>query len=355
MIKGFFLKYAVELGLASASLFIVLWFEFLLRRLEPHTKLGKKIILHIVQSIFFIIFVLSCNYYASTLISDYHLKSTLDKAVDVVTLIAIGLIVLRQVFFLINLLQNFQINKGTDPTSARILARVIKIAITVILVLLFGNHYGLSLSGLLAFGGIGGIAIGLAGKDILSNFFSGVLLFYDRQFNIGDWISSPDRQIEGTVVEIGWRLTKIMTFDHRPLYVPNSLFSSISVENPGRMTNRRIDTNIALRYEDAGKVSAIVADIRTMLVNNPDIDQNQTILVYFNEFADSSLNILVYCFTKTTKWARWLEAQQNVYLKIIDIVHQNGADFAFNTQTLYLENTTDSGSFNAPTRPTLPK
>lgn len=129
-----------------------------------------------------------------------------------------------------------------------------------------------------------------------------------------------------------------MTFDNRPLYIPNALFSSISVENPGRMTNRRINTEIGLRYEDSDKVAAVVNDIRTMLQQNPKIDLTQTLLVYFNDFGDSSLNIMIYCFTKTVKWAEWLEAQQEVYLKIIEIVHKNGADFADTTQLLYLDN-----------------
>ena len=190
----------------------------------------------------------------------------------------------------------------------------------------------------MTFGGIGGLAVGMAGKDILSNFFSGIMLYFDRPFSIGDWIRSPDRNIEGTVAEIGWRITKITTFDNRPLYVPNSLFSSISVENPGRMTNRRITTTIGLRYEDAAKVGVIVEAVREMLKNHPAIDQRQTLLVYFNQFADSSLNIMVYCFTKTTVWAEWLAAQQDVYLKIIDIVQSHGADFAFPSQTLYMDN-----------------
>lgn len=209
------------------------------------------------------------------------------------------------------------------------MSRIIKITIIVVLVLLYGEHFGMSLSGLLTFGGIGGLAVGMAGKDILSNFFSGIMLYFDRPFSIGDWIRSPDRNIEGTVAEIGWRITKITTFDNRPLYVPNSLFSSISVENPGRMTNRRITTTIGLRYEDAAKVGVIVEAVREMLKNHPAIDQRQTLLVYFNQFADSSLNIMVYCFTKTTVWAEWLAAQQDVYLKIIDIVQSHGADFAF--------------------------
>src|SRR5690606_17551716 len=139
------------------------------------------------------------------------------------------------------------------------------------------------------------------------------------------WISSPDRNIEGTVVEIGWRLTQLKTFDNRPLYVPNSLFSTISVENPGRMTNRRISTTIGLRYEDADKVTAIIAAIRDYLKKKPEIDKTQSLLIYFDGFGESSLTIMVYCFTKTTRWAEWLGIQQEVFLAIIEIVHAHGA------------------------------
>jgi MscS family membrane protein len=104
------------------------------------------------------------------------------------------------------------------------------------------------------------------------------------------------------------------------------------------MSNRRIKTVIGLRYEDADKISTIVDAIRQMLQNHPGIDQKQTLLVYFNEFADSSLNIMVYCFTKTTVWQEWLAVQQDVYLKIITLVQENGADFAFPSQTLYMDN-----------------
>ncbi|MDV2020549.1 low conductance mechanosensitive channel YnaI, partial [Escherichia coli] len=273
-------------------------------------------------------------------IENYKLKFITPGVIDFICTSLIAVILTIKLFLLINQFEKQQIKKGRDITSARIMSRIIKITIIVVLVLLYGEHFGMSLSGLLTFGGIGGLAVGMAGKDILSNFFSGIMLYFDRPFSIGDWIRSPDRNIEGTVAEIGWRITKITTFDNRPLYVPNSLFSSISVENPGRMTNRRITTTIGLRYEDAAKVGVIVEAVREMLKNHPAIDQRQTLLVYFNQFADSSLNIMVYCFTKTTVWAEWLAAQQDVYLKIIDIVQSHGADFAFPSQTLYMDNIT---------------
>ncbi|MAU19446.1 MAG: mechanosensitive ion channel protein MscS [Martelella sp.] len=281
--------------------------------------------------------LVTLNKTADQILAHYKLDLVKPGLLDDLTLVAIGLIVMQQAFHLINRLTTAQVNKGSDKTSAISIARILKMAIVLLLLLLFGEHLGLSLSGLMAFGGFGGIAIGIAGRDVLSNMFSGVMLYFDRPFRLGDWIRSPDRDIEGTVEEIGWRMTRITTFDKRPLFVPNSVFSSISVENPGQMRNRRIDTTIGLRYEDADKIAAVVADIRAMLHQSEHIDLNQTLLVYFNDFADSSLNIMVYCFTKTTRWAEWLAIQQDVYLKIVDIVHAHGADFAFPSQTVYLD------------------
>ncbi|MFC3266940.1 mechanosensitive ion channel family protein [Camelimonas abortus] len=286
---------------------------------------------------------------AGLALDHYDIPQLSADLVNTLTAAVICAIVMRELFMLINRLTHAQILKGSDPTSARAIARVLKLGLALVAALAFGEHFGIGFSGLLAFGGIGGIAVGLASKDILGNVFSGIMLFFDRPFNIGDWVSSPDRKIEGTVEEIGWRMTRIMTFDHRPLYVPNSVFSSICLENPGRMTNRRIMATIGLRYEDAGRVEAVTRDIRDMLRASPLIDQSQTLLVYFNEFAASSLNIMVYCFTRTTNWGEWLEAQQEVFLGIIRIVQSHGADFAFPTQTLYLAG--DGGAAGAPAAP----
>lgn len=334
MIEALLEKYAIGMTLIAVCLALYVVFEVLHKR-RKHKN--KSILIHIIQTVVLCGIVIVLAQYVDMAATDFDLSFISTSLVNFLTISAIALILMRKLFQLANRLEKKQIQKGSDPTSARIVARVFKTTVFVIIVLLFGEHFGMSLSGLMAFGGIGGIAIGMAGKDILSNFFSGLMLYFDRPFNIGDWVSSPDRNIEGTVVEIGWRITKIITFDHRPLYIPNSVFSSISVENPGRMTNRRIKTEIGLRYEDADKIGAIVDEIRTMLKQDENIDTGQTLLVYFDAFADSSLNIMVYCFTKTTVWAEWLAAQQAVYLKIIDIVKRHNADFAFPSQTLYVE------------------
>jgi MscS family membrane protein len=196
---------------------------------------------------------------------------------------------------------------------------------------------GVTISGLLAFGGIGGIAVGFAAKDLLANFFGGLSIYLDRPFTIGDWVRSPDREIEGTVEDIGWRLTRIRTFDQRPLYVPNAVFSQISLENPSRMFNRRIYETIGLRYQDADKIPAIIEQVKHMLEQHDDIDPSRTLIVNFVSFGPSSLDFFVYTFTKTTVWVDFHQIKQDVLLKILDIIHANGADVAFPTRTLHVE------------------
>ncbi|MDW1553282.1 mechanosensitive ion channel family protein, partial [Vibrio sp. YT-18] len=204
-------------------------------------------------------------------------------------------------------------------------------------VLTIMQAFGLSLSGLLTFGGVGGLIVGLAAKDLLSNFFGGLMIYFDRPFKVGDWIRSPDRQIEGTVERIGWRMTSIRTFDKRPLYVPNSVFSNIVVENPSRMLNRRIYEVVGLRYDDADKVPEIITAVREMLKNHKDIDTRQTLIVNFDTFGPSSLNFFIYTFTKTVNWVRYHEVKQDVLLKVVGIIKEHNADIAFPTQTLKLD------------------
>lgn len=223
-----------------------------------------------------------------------------------------------------------------DQTTADAIAKLLRMSVIITAMLVVLQTLGYTISGVLAFGGIGGIAIGFAAKDLLANFFGGLMIYLDRPFEVGDWIRSPDKEIEGTVEVIGWRLTRIRTFDKRPLYIPNAVFANIAVENPSRMTNRRIYETIGVRYGDAGKIDNIVADVKTMLQEHPEIDANQTLIVNLNKFAPSSLDFFVYTFTKTTEWVRFHEIKQDVMLRIINIIEGHGAECAFPTSTLHI-------------------
>lgn len=224
-----------------------------------------------------------------------------------------------------------------DQTTAKAVGKLLRASVLITGVLLVLQALGFSISGVLAFGGIGGIAVGFAARDLLANFFGALMIFLDRPFSVGDWVRSADREIEGTVEEIGWRLTRIRTFDKRPLYIPNSVFTSISVENPSRMQNRRIYETIGLRYADIGTMEAVVAGVRDMLEQHEAIDTRQTLMVNFVSFGPSSVDFFVYCFTKTTVWTEFHNIKQDVLLQIASIIEAHGAEIAFPTRTLMLE------------------
>lgn len=223
-----------------------------------------------------------------------------------------------------------------DRTTATAVGKLLRASVIVTGALMALQGLGFSIAGVLAFGGVGGIAIGFAARDMLANFFGALMVFLDRPFSVGDWVRSPDREIEGTVEEIGWRLTRIRTFDQRPLYVPNSVFTSLAVENPSRMLNRRIYETVGLRYDDIEALPHVVGDIRRMLERHDDIDTSRTLMVNFVSFGASSLNVMVYAFTRTVIWAEYHTVKEDVLLRIAEIVAGHGAEIAFPTQTLHL-------------------
>jgi len=224
-----------------------------------------------------------------------------------------------------------------DHTTVDALSKLGRFSTVIVATLVMMQTLGFSIAGLLTFGGIGGIAVGFAAKDLLANFFGGLTIYLDRPFVVGEWIRSPDKEIEGTVEYIGWRYTRVRAFNKNPIYVPNALFSNIVVENPTRMSNRRLKETVGVRYDDLAQVESIVTEIRDMLKNHPEIDTGQTLIVNFNTFGASSLDILIYTFTKTKEWVRYHEIKQDVLLKVADIIGRHGAEIAFPTQTLHVD------------------
>ncbi|KZZ63514.1 mechanosensitive ion channel protein MscS [Oleiphilus sp. HI0130] len=236
-----------------------------------------------------------------------------------------------------------RVREPMDQTTVHALGKLLRASIIITAVLVALQTLGFSISGVLAFGGIGGIAVGFAAKDLLANFFGGLMIYLDRPFVVGDWIRSPDQEIEGTVEKVGWRLTTIRTFDKRPLYVPNQVFANISVQNPSRMSHRRIYEKVGIRYDDAKHLETVVSKVKTMLQNHPDLDTEQTLIVNFDAFGASSLDFFIYTFTKTTNWIEYHTVKQKVLVEIIKIIEGEGAEFAFPTSTVHLPELVNSG------------
>lgn len=223
---------------------------------------------------------------------------------------------------------------GLDKTNVNAVCQILR-GVTVLAAILIGlQTLGYSISGLLTLGGVSTLVAGLAAKDLLANFFGGLMIYMDRPFKVGDWVRSPDRNIEGTVEYIGWRLSRIRTFDKQLLFVPNAIFSTIILENPSRMLNRRIKAIFGLRYCDVGQMAVIIKECQEMLQQHPDIDTTTTFYVHFSEVAASSLNFTVYAFTKTIEWLPFIAIQQDVFFKVLAIIAAHGAECAFNTTTL---------------------
>lgn len=223
-----------------------------------------------------------------------------------------------------------------DHTTVDALSKLGKLTVVLTTVLVIMQTMGFSIAGLLAAGGIGGFAVGFAAKDLLANFFGGLTIYLDRPFDVGDWIRSPEKDIEGTVEMISWRHTRIRRFNKNPIYVPNALFTTIVVENPSRMSHRRLNLTIGIRYDDIKAMAPIVRDVKQMLIDHPEIDETQTLIVNFNQFSASSLDFMVYAFARTTVWVKYHEIREDVLLKIADIIAAHGAEIAYPTQTLHI-------------------
>ena len=232
--------------------------------------------------------------------------------------------------------------RQADIATVDAVGKLLRASILITAGLVALQTLGFSISGVLAFGGIGGIAVGFAARDLLANFFGGLMLYLDRPFVVGDWVRSPDREIEGTVEDIGWRLTRIRAFDKRPIYIPNGVFSTMAIVNPSRMTHRQLYETIGIRYADADKMAGIVAEVTAMLSAHEEIDQDEVAIVNFDRFAPSSLDFFIYAYTRTTGWVKYHEVKQDILLRVNDIIAKHNAEIAFPTSTIHLPDLHDN-------------
>lgn len=239
-----------------------------------------------------------------------------------------------------------KINEKTDINIDEILipllSRTLQFIIVAIAATIILQQFGYSIEGLIAGLGLGGLAISLAAKDALANFLGGIVIISEKPFTIGDWILTPS--VEGTVEDISFRSTKIRTFADALVSVPNNQLANESITNWSKMNKRRITFNLSLDYETSReKMESIIQRIENLLKNHPDIHQ-ETIFVRFDEYKESSLDILLYFFTKTTVWGEYLKVKEEINYQILDIVREEGAEFAYPTRKLYIENDSSDDS-----------
>lgn len=223
----------------------------------------------------------------------------------------------------------FSADKRIDNAQVGATARIATVATFVVSLLISLDTIGINVQTVLAFGGIGGVAIGFAGREIISNFFGGFMIYVTRPFSVGEWIRSiEESQLNGTVEDIGWYLTRVRTWDKRPLYIPNSRFSTLIVENGSRMDNRRILHTLHLRHEDVPVVQSIVAEVQALLMNHSELDPRQHRLAYVDSFDEYSVKVWVSCYTKSVFLYDFRRVQQGILLKCHEIIRSKGAKLA---------------------------
>jgi MscS family membrane protein len=193
---------------------------------------------------------------------------------------------------------------------------------------------GVSAGVLITAGGFGAAALAFGARTIVENGLSGVSLYLNRPFTLGDTISLPGLQLLGTVEAVGWFYTELRDPERQRIYIPNGVFTTQAVQNLAQIDNRRLWVEFAVRYADRGRIEAITQTLQAQLDQLPGIDLGKDRLVHFVDYAESSLNLRLLCFAASGDIKDAWALRQQVLLLIGAVVEQAGAAMPFPTRTL---------------------
>lgn len=226
---------------------------------------------------------------------------------------------------------NIKLDKIVFP----FLSKILRVTIIVLGVSIVLDEWGYNVSGFVAGLGIGGVAFAFAAKDALANIFGGLIIILDKPFSIGDYIKTSN--VEGIVEDINFRSTKIRAIDKGLVTEPNSTLSNSTIVNWTKRDTRRIAFNIGVTYETSKEqLQNCIKEIKDMLSKDENI-LDDSIIVNFDKFAASSLDISIYCFTNTAEWAKYLQIKEDINFKIMDILEKEKVCIAFPSSSVYFE------------------
>ncbi|MTI87660.1 MAG: mechanosensitive ion channel family protein [Balneolaceae bacterium] len=222
-----------------------------------------------------------------------------------------------------------------DDQLVPLIRKTLRFFIVVMGIIAILQNNGYNVASLIAGLGIGGLAVALAARDTLANFFGSITIFVDRPFKMGDWIKVGD--VEGTVEEVGFRSTRIRTFYNSLVSVPNSSVANTDIDNLGLRKYRRFKTMLNLTYSTTPEqMEAFVEGIKAIVKSNQHFRQDYY-EVHFNSMGTHSLDVLVYVFFDVPDWTTELQQRHNFLLEIMRLAKEVGVEFAFPTQTLHLD------------------
>ncbi len=317
--------------------------EFLLRKfsmwLVAHTapRWDERVVLQSVRPLSFLAFTLVIWVGYAELQLGARQNAAIKFALELMFAVAVLWLAFKLVDSLCDYLLRFTAHTETklDDQLVPMVRKTLKIFAVTIGILVLVQSFGYSISSLLAGLGIGGVAVALAAKDTIANFFGSVMIFADRPFQIGDWIVTG--KVEGTVEEVGFRSTRVRTFYNSVVSVPNSNVANSDVDNMGLRQYRRIKQVLGVTYSTtSSQMQAFIEGIRAIITANPHM-RKDFYEVHFNGFGNSSLDVLVYCFLETDSWSVELREKHNFFLEILRLAEALGVEFAFPTRTLHVD------------------
>ena len=228
-------------------------------------------------------------------------------------------------------------SKDIDNITMNAILRTARIGIYILAGFMIISELGYNISGFITGIGISGVVLTLAAQDTAKSLIGGIAIFLDKPYKVGDYIKVDE--YEGTVELIKFRSTNIRTLDDTVLHVPNSEMASASIINYGEIQKRRYYTKLMLELDTPlEKIKQTTEQIEYMLNNREDIVKDGNIRVRFEEIADNGYEISINAYIKETDYAEFLNVKENVNYEVMAILHKEGIELAYNTQTLYVKN-----------------
>jgi len=323
-----FIALAAALGLYGIQLLS----RYLSPRLSTARVISNKTLLYalyrplqawvIVLGIYFLLSILHFH------IGMARLYSVIPPAKDVALLSIV-------IWFFLRLLRKTEAEmiiqgEGVDIARLDMIFKLLRIVVIIAGALVLLPMLNVNISGLLALGGVGGVLVGFMAKDVLTNTVGGLMIYADQPFLKGDWIRLPDKDVEGMVEHIAWRLTAIRLFNQQLLYIPNATFMTTSIENFSRMKKRRLTIEINIPYKNPSQISKInekcLPELEQTLRELPDTEPGQPLLIHITSLEAGSCGILVQIFVKLVERMQFQAQQERILLKIFHAVSRHGFD-----------------------------
>lgn len=347
--------FSVELGVWLSAILLLLlgivlrgWLtRCVLNYLDRLTKrtentFDDEILVKLRKPLEFLVF-LAAVYLAVNLIPlDNETRIFADKILNTLGIFTIfrGFLALVEPIF--QLARNY--NQYLDRALIGWLTRIVRILLIVLGAAAIGEIWGVPVASIIAGLGLVGAAVALGAQDLFKNLISGIMIIAERRFEVGDWIR-VDGVVEGTVESIGFRSSRIARFDLGPVYVPNGHLADNPMVNFSRRDHRRIYMSIALLYSTPVHTLEEIRDkTRAWIEQHPKIVNPDQITTFVNidSFDDSSIGLMIYCFTTTTHWGEWLAIKEELLFAIKNLVEEAGSGFAFPSRSVYLHSTQES-------------